>query len=819
MKKLFLICNAHIDPVWQWQKEEGSAVAITTFSAAADFCEQYDGFVFNHNESLLYEWVEEYAPELFERICRLISAGKWHVMGGWYLQPDCNMPSGESIVRQILRGQTYFQKKFNVSPKIAVNFDSFGHSVGLVQILADAGYDGYICTRPMQELKQRDFVWKGFNGSELLLHRCVDGYNTLMGHAAERAEQYYKYFSDTKNVMMMWGVGNHGGGPSRCDIAALKAFAETHPDVQVIHTTPKEYFMEIKKECRSLPVQEGSLAKVFPGCYTSQIRIKQAHQKAENELYLTEKMLAHAAVYGLRYDKKSLERAEKDILLCEFHDVLPGTMIKEAEEVSLGQLGHALEELSVLKLKSFYYLAGGEKRAERGEYPVLVYNPHPYDYETTIECELMLADQNHSLEYIYVPRIVCEGREILCQLEKESSNIPTDWRKKIVFRAKLKANVMNRFSCFMERVLREEYLKTKVAHDGLSFRSMRRMVTIGKDTGLIESYIVDGEELITGEGCRIDCIKGSCDPWGFHYDQLKEKLGSFRLMTERECADFAAVKAKTLSPVRIVERGPVRSIVEAFFVYKSSKAVVRYTIAEGTTEIGIDIRMFNQESDMIFRLVFPTAFKGGTFVGKTCFGVQELEQTGDEVCAQDWVCVGKAGKALILTHFGNYGFSIKDGELNVTLLQSAAYTAHPLWEREILPQDRFSPRIDVGERVFHFVLDAGNYTEKRTEAERKSVEAHQGPMIMNFFPTGEGRRVPAVLRTSNKNITVSTLKRAENGRGMILRLFNGTDTEQKGDVEFVNANKHVVLPPNGFISLRTDGKRVSEVNVLEKKKV
>jgi len=101
------------DPVWLWQWEEGAAEALSTFRTAADFCETYEGFVFNHNEALLYEYIEEYDPRLFQRIGKLAAQGKWHIMGGWYLQPDCNMPAGESFVRQILHGHYYFLDKFH----------------------------------------------------------------------------------------------------------------------------------------------------------------------------------------------------------------------------------------------------------------------------------------------------------------------------------------------------------------------------------------------------------------------------------------------------------------------------------------------------------------------------------------------------------------------------------------------------------------------------------------------------------------------------------------------------------------------------------
>ena len=142
MEKMFLICNAHIDPVWQWEWEEGVGAALSTFRIAAKFCEQYDALVFNHNEALLYKWIEEYEPELFSKITELVKAGRWQIMGGWFLQPDCNMPSGESILRQIGEGRRYFKEKFGKMPRIAINFDPFGHTKGLVQIMAKSGFTG-----------------------------------------------------------------------------------------------------------------------------------------------------------------------------------------------------------------------------------------------------------------------------------------------------------------------------------------------------------------------------------------------------------------------------------------------------------------------------------------------------------------------------------------------------------------------------------------------------------------------------------------------------------------------------------------------------
>ena len=142
MKEVHMICNAHLDPIWQWEWEEGAAAALSTFRAAADLADEFD-YIFCHNEVTLYKYIEEYAPTLFERIKKLIREGKWHVMGGWYLQPDCNMPQGESFVRQILVGRRYFMEKFGVAPTSVINFDAFGHPLGLPQFVKKAERKGF----------------------------------------------------------------------------------------------------------------------------------------------------------------------------------------------------------------------------------------------------------------------------------------------------------------------------------------------------------------------------------------------------------------------------------------------------------------------------------------------------------------------------------------------------------------------------------------------------------------------------------------------------------------------------------------------------
>ncbi len=356
MKKCHLVCNAHLDPVWLWEIEEGVAEALSTFRVAADFCDEYDGFIFNHNEAILYEWIEEHDPILFTRIQQLVKQGKWHIMGGWYLQPDCNMPSGESYVRQILAGKYYFIEKFGVEPTTSINFDSFGHTRGLVEILKKSNFDSYIFCRPehdMLELPSDDFKWVGYQGSEITCHRAFNSYESHRGDADSKIKNYINTNNDKNVGVVLWGIGNHGGGPSKIDYERISTLSQ-QSDIEIIHSTPEAYFKDTKNN--NLPKYEGLLNPRYIGCYTSQIRIKQLHRKLENEIYLTEKMLVHGALTGyFEYPKEKMDSAIKDLLLLEFHDILPGSCTPEVEEYAITLAGHGLEEARRLKTKAFLH--------------------------------------------------------------------------------------------------------------------------------------------------------------------------------------------------------------------------------------------------------------------------------------------------------------------------------------------------------------------------------------------------------------------------------------------------------------------------------
>ncbi len=333
-KHVHLICNAHLDPVWLWEMDEGIAEALSTFRIAAELCETHEGFVFNHNEALLYQWVLEHDPDLFAKIQRLVQEGKWHIMGGWFLQPDCNMPSGEALVRQILVGRAFFSKHFGKNPTTAINFDPFGHSRGLVQILAGSGYDSYVFTRPIAyfiQLPDDIFTWVGYDGSTVTgIRRGV--YNSLLGKARELIEKTMQKESGRTVLPILWGIGNHGGGPSKLDLQMIDALIQEQiGTVSISHSTPEAFHTDLtgRTDVSQLPRWEGDLNPWAPGCYTSQIRIKQRYRKLENLYFSLERMAVHAEILvQMAYPWEELHDAQQDLLIAQFHDILPGSSIE-----------------------------------------------------------------------------------------------------------------------------------------------------------------------------------------------------------------------------------------------------------------------------------------------------------------------------------------------------------------------------------------------------------------------------------------------------------------------------------------------------------
>lgn len=769
MKKMHLICNAHLDPVWLWQWKEGAAEAVSTFRIAAEFCEKYDGFVFNHNESVLYEQIEEYEPELFERIKKLIKDGKWKIMGGWYLQPDCKLLSGESFLSQIELGRKYFKEKFGVVPETAVNFDPFGHTRGLVQILEKTGYKSYVFMRP--NTYQRNFIWDGFADTSVVAHCIYGGYNTLKGEAADKVRRCLEECKDEDTVFLTWGIGNHGGGPSKIDLEEINKVIAENDETEIIHSTPDDYFKEISKS--NLPHVASSLEHVMVGCYTSMVRIKKSNRELENKLAVATKMAVYANLSrDMEYPEEDIEDIKKTLAYSQFHDILPGSCIKPAEDDALRQMSYGLEKCDKIIAKAFFKLAKGQKVVENGEIPIMIYNPHPYKVKDTFSVEFMLQNQNWNKGEITLAEVFDEqGNKIVSQNEKPEATFNLDWIERVVFEYEAEPCSMSRLNCRLTTVKKEE--NKREYGDSIVLRGKNAELLINRKTGLIDKYTIDGKTKLEKCGV-IEVYKDKEDPWGMTVDGFCDKIGEYTLLDENETGRFLGYE-EPQNNVIISEDGDVRTKIDVFFGYNNSRAVVEYIFNKLSGDLDVKININFAEANKCIKYRLDTTLKDGEAFGQTAFGAEKLRADGNEASYQKWCGIRNKNDALYVINNSMYAGSFNAGTMYLTLLRTPIYSAHPIEDRQIAPHDRFIKHIDMGERSFEFKITSSE------DYEKKALIFNEAPIVMSYFPHEEVYDNQPCCTIDNENIQLSLIKKSD--KRIILHLFNASFDEQSAVIK------------------------------------
>src|SRR5579859_1475978 len=350
MLTIHMIGNAHLDPVWLWRWQQGADEALATFRSAADRCDEYPDFRYTRGEAWLYRLVERLDPALFVRIRCLVERGQWHITGGQVTQPDANLPTAIGWQRQFLHGQRYFLERFGVRPTIAYNVDTFGHPATLPDILVKAGCAGYIFHRPTPlqvDLPANVFRWRGPGGGEVLGMRLVPAYVTFGADLTEQIEAAAKATTPgLEHVMCFYGVGNHGGGPTKGHIEYILAHLHAFPDIELRFSTPGLFYAAVRDSWDALPVVTADLElqHTFPGCYSVMHDIKQRQRATEHLLAQSERVIMTLVTSpDQRCDlQEKLDVAWEDLLFTQFHDILAGACIAPAYTAVRAMQGRAL---------------------------------------------------------------------------------------------------------------------------------------------------------------------------------------------------------------------------------------------------------------------------------------------------------------------------------------------------------------------------------------------------------------------------------------------------------------------------------------------
>ncbi len=807
MKRVHLVCNAHLDPVWQWPWQEGWAETLSTFRVAADFCERHPDFVFTHNEMLLYRWVEAYEPQLFERIRKLVAAGRWRIAGGAYLQPDVNSPHGESHVRQFLLARRWFEDRFGTCPTTAYNYDPFGHPEGYAQVLAACGMRHYVFCRPgvgKWDLPLGPFRWRDRSGSEVIARRSDDHYDSS-GDAVAMIEEYLEHYRDEPVSMILWGIGNHGGGPSRLALQAIEALRRRRDDIELVHSDPDTFFAEAlrARPAAELPTVEGGIQNVAPGCLVSMARLKRAYRATEAELLAVEARAALVWWHRLAdHPADTLADAWRDVLFAEFHDILPGSGSPVPEADSLRLLARARENLERLHLRLLHATVRGEPPAADGATPIFAANPHAFPLRTQIEFELHPGIYDHERdERAYHLHI--DGRKVPCQHLRADAVCGGRQRVRLAAEIDLPASGIVRIEQSHEARAGKTPRLPRTTRRNLTFNTRYYRLRIDPATGLIAHFGLPRERrplLQPGAGApalfadldhswrcgtpRGDATRGFLEHLGF-----TRRPDELRLASPRRAHDLHPTRESKLHggpavvpPLRIVEHGALLTVVEAVLVHGPTTVVRRYLIRPRHSHLEIRDRVTMNHRDHMLKLALPLAFPADDCLAETCYSAEALPPDAEHVERpnQRWVAVrGKRdGKPRHLTvlNDSSYAHALCDGTLWIDSLRTPAYSSFNLGPADDWRHACIRPRMDIGEHELRFALLPGARC-READLRRAADAFNRPPHCQIYFPQPERverrrRTLPAdTITVEDPAVQITALKRSENGRELIVRLL------------------------------------------------
>src|SRR5580692_11597778 len=417
-KVIHIMGYSHIDAAWLWPWRDGSDEVLNTFRSALNRMIETPDFCYSHSSSAHYRWVQRADPAMFDEIRQRVKEGRWEVIGGWPVEPDCNIPSTESFVRHSLYGKEYCRRVLGVDVKIAMNPDSFGHAAGLPTILKSAGYGYYAFMRPQEHEMRLPhlFWWEGPDGSRVLTMRIWKDYDP--GNNAEeliRTSKDQLFSPGLNHVAIFLGVGDHGGAVTQAQIHKVLELQKDPELPELRWSTLAEYFGEVEKSpgFENVPVVKGELQHHARGCYSAYGEGKFLNRRAERWLGEAETIALVANLSASRpYQAEQYAEAWWKVLFCQFHDMMAGTSLYSDYQDVRDSVGYACEIAQTSKVEALEMMAKRVDLSAVDEGAVFLFNPLPWKRKALVE---YYTSQNPSGKAPITHLLSKDGDKVLVQ--------------------------------------------------------------------------------------------------------------------------------------------------------------------------------------------------------------------------------------------------------------------------------------------------------------------------------------------------------------------------------------------------------------------
>ncbi|WP_081942751.1 alpha-mannosidase [Myxosarcina sp. GI1] len=774
-RRFNLLGHAHLDMAWLWTTAETYEVAQRTFNSVLDLQQNYPHLTFGHTTPALYEWLEHHRPELFKAVRDAVKQGKWEVLGGMWVEPELNLVSGESLIRQLLYGQKYFKDKFGDITRVAWLPDSFGFTWQLPQIFQQSGIDYFVTGKlhwnDTNKFPLGCFWWESPDGTRLLTLMSPPNVTGVMDTNPMVMSDYaveWECQTGLQEIFWLPGVGDHGGGPTKdmLDVAAKWDESPFFPEIKF--TTASEYLAKINRNADKLPLWQDELyLELHRGCYTTHADQKKFNRYCETLLYEAElwatianlvnpDWFARQAIFSIMYNtvektscqgwQQHLETAWKKVLFNQFHDILPGTSIPEvfteankdwetAIEIGENTLSAALKAVAeCIALPSPPYPDGK---------PLVIFNSLNWKRSEIVEIETSKNCQVYDYEGNKLRSQFIDGNKLLF-LAKDIPSV--GYRLFWLVDAKEKKTETN-LDINLDYRLENEYLK----------------VAVNSQTGDLDSTYdkVNQREILSGAGNKLQAFtdKGQYwDAWNIDPDYEQYPLPNAKLES-----------------IQWLDQGKLQQRIRVIKTLGKSQFVQDYILQINSPILKITNYVDWQETNVVVKTAFPLNIESDRFTREIACGAiehptkpeTELEKAKWEVAALKWVDLtdNSSEYGVSLLNDCKHGHDFNSNRIRLTLLRS------PLWP---------DPTCDRSKHQFTYAIYPHQNDWREAKTVQKSYELNV-PLQKIFIDNNKHKArldkkqlfvAKSFLNLSAENLILTALKPNErNTREVVIRFY------------------------------------------------
>lgn len=766
-----LVGSAYLGPAGSWTMKQAGRKTAETFSTVFQLMEAYPELVFAFHQGQLYELIEKRHPDLFRNLRQRVEEGRWELVGGMWSEPDCNMLSGESLVRQILYGKRYFKDRFNREPEIAWFPGTYGLSGNLPQLLAKSGFKYVVATQLLlndtNKFPFHTFWWQGIDKTKILSYIPPLGFDQLQSSKElKKSWDAYQQKDTAQNYLLALGYGEGKIGPSMEQLEFLRIFKNTPGLPKTRSSAVWEFFKQAETQTQEIPVWANELyLEAHRGIYTTNALVKQYNRLSETILLTAEvlsslAMLTAASASRRKYPHDELHKCWKQLLSLQDRNFLSGTAIADAyQDVTVTYRSLIDAAMHVIYRSADLLTETPKKRG--GQLHFAVFNPLSWErsayvilsFKSNEKMFTILDDNGLEIEHQVVEQ--SKGKvSLLCFLP---TLLPQSFLGLTVYPGAARA-VSNNHWKISQRVIESPFYRLRLDNKGgisslYDKQQRRELIKKGKRGNLLQTFADRPKQW---------------EAWDIDVEYQSKQLHLLQLKS-----------------VKVVEEGPLRVVVR--FEYRTT----------GPTKLMQDMILYHKhrridfqtsvrwfEKQTLLKATFPLDIKSHQPTYEIPFGAisrtsrytAASDKAKFEVPALRWADLSDAKGGVSLLNNSKYGYDTNESTLRLTLLRSPHH-AHPT-EPAKLVDNRVS---DQGEHQFAYALFPHTGDWKKAMIVRVAQEFNTPPLV---FTDRSPRSLPPLVSSSHGNIIIDSIKKAEDSEEIILRVYEAHGEQREATLEF-----------------------------------